>query len=87
MASGEAQVIVENGRVSGLFKTVNAISVILISTLLIWVVLSLSTLNTQVAVLISQNETHVNEHTRIDNRIAELERQWRNSNSYNDRIK
>lgn len=79
------QTIVENGRVSGLFKALNAMSVILISTLLIWVAVTLTGLNTQVAVLISQNETRINEHTRINDRIAELERERRNSINSRDK--
>lgn len=78
MANGDTQVIVENGRVSGLFKTINGIAVVLISALLIWVAVSLTTLNTQVAVLISQNETRINEHSTINDRITALERERRN---------
>ena len=69
----------ENGRVSGLFKAINGVAIILISLLLAWVATSLTDLNIQVAVLISQNETRINEHARINERIAALERERRDS--------
>jgi len=79
VAEGDAQIIVENGRVSSLFKTLNGVAVILISALLIWVAVTLTTLNTHVAVLISQNENRINEHTTINDRITALERERRDS--------
>ena len=85
MANGDAQVIVENGRVTGLFKIINGVAIVLISTLLIWVAITLTTLNTQVAVLISQNETRINEHARIDGRLTALERERRPGNSIDSR--
>ena len=75
----DSQVIIENGRVSGLFKALNAVSIILISALLIWVATTLTSLNTQVAVLISQNETRINEHTAINQRLTNLESERRDS--------
>ena len=72
---GSAQILVENGRVTGLFKTINGVAVVLISLLLAWVATSLTDLNVQVAVLISQNETRINEHTRINDRLTALERE------------
>lgn len=75
MANGDAQIIVENGRVTSLFKAINGVAIVLISALLIWVATSLSQLNVQVAVLISQNETRIDEHTRINDRLTALERE------------
>lgn len=70
---GDSQIIVENGRVSSLFKTLNGIAITLISALLIWMAASLQNLNTQVAVLISQNASKESEHTRINERLSKLE--------------
>lgn len=75
----ESQVIVQNGRVSVLFKTLSAIAVILISTLLAWMASTLNELDKNVAVLISQNQSKENEHARIDSRITDLEREHRYS--------
>lgn len=87
MANGDAQVIIENGRVTGLFKIINGVAVVLISALLIWVAVTLTVLSTQVAVLISQNETRINEHTTINDRITTLEREWRSGDGIDSRDK
>ena len=79
-----SQVIMENGRVSALFKTVNGIAIVLISALLLWMASTLTQLNAQVAVLIAQNNamtlSTVNnnqmrdrEHDRFNERISKLE--------------
>ena len=73
-----AQILIENGRVTSLFKTINGVAIVLMSAMLIWIASSLTTLNVQVAVLISQNETRINEHARINDRITALERERSN---------
>ena len=78
MDNGDSQVILENGRVTSLFKTINGVAIVLMSAMLIWIASSLTTLNVQVAVLISQNETRINEHSRINERISALERERSN---------
>ena len=79
-----SQVIMENGRVSSLFKTINGIAIVVISALLLWMASTLTQLNAQVAVLIAQNnalaaraidnrELRNREHDRFDARISKLE--------------
>lgn len=79
-----SQVILENGRVSGLFKTINGIAIVVISALLLWMASTLTQLNAQVAVLIAQNNAMVSsainnnemrnrEHDRFNERISKLE--------------
>lgn len=80
----DSQVIVENGRVSSLFKTINGVAIVLISALLLWMAATLTQLNAQVAVLISQNNSSVQlmqltkenrdrEHKRMNERISDVE--------------
>lgn len=80
----ESQILVENGRVSGLFKVINGVAIVIISALLIWMASNLTQLNAQVAVLISQNnaallaatntrEIRNREHDKIDIRLEKLE--------------
>jgi len=84
MAPKDSQVIIENGRVSALFKTINGVAIILISALLLWMAGKLTELNAQVAVLISQNTASVEltrvqsaardkEHDRMNERISAVE--------------
>ena len=79
-----SQVIMENGRVSALFKTVNGIAIVVISALLLWMASTLTQLNAQVAVLIAQNNAMATsalnnrdlrnrEHDRFEDRISKLE--------------
>ena len=79
-----SQVIVENGRVSSLFKTINGIAIVVISALLLWMASTLTQLNAQVAVLIAQNNAMASsalnnrdlrnrEHDRFEDRISKLE--------------
>ena len=79
-----SQVIVENGRVSSLFKTINGIAIVVISALLLWMASTLTQLNAQVAVLIAQNNAMATsalnnrdlrnrEHDRFEDRISKLE--------------
>ena len=74
-----------NGRINSLLNTVNALTVILLAAMMIWTVTTLHTLTTQVAVLISQNETRVNDYARLDSRITDIERERWTSNSNDDR--
>ena len=80
----DSQVILENGRVSSLFKVINGVAITIISVLLIWMASSLTQLNAQVAVLISQNNAAIlsagntrdirnREHDRFNERISKVE--------------
>jgi len=81
MANG--QQIVENHRVSALFKAVMSV----VSTLIIAGIMAIFTvswmlnnsiqeLNTQVALLIQSNQHRDDEHSKFERRISEIERQW-----------
>jgi len=76
---GPSQIFVDNGRVTSMFKTINGIAIVVISALLIWVATTVSSLNVQVAVLVSQSEAENIEHTRFENRISSLERERSNN--------
>lgn len=85
----EDQILIENGRVSSLFKTINGVAIVLISALLLWMASALSTMKEQVAVLVSQNNSaielnHVkdaardSEHARMNERISKVEEHTKN---------
>ena len=74
-----------NGRINSLFNTINAVAIVLITAALIWAGATLTKLNTQVAVLISQNETRVNDYARLDRRITTIERDRLNSSAHGNK--
>lgn len=69
-----AKQIMTEARVESLMSGVNKIAVTLTILLLAWVGYSVSNLNTQVAVLIAQNESQDYVHTGFDRRITKLEK-------------